>query len=80
MWLWHKKKTDKNRTSVLQTCLMIVVFFFFNECLNSVFNHRNQIPRKLSSYSCKIKMELLSHSAAWEQVPFMLAGGSYFIM
>lgn len=25
-------------------------------------------------------MELLSHSAAWEQVPFMLAGGSYFIM
>lgn len=77
MWLWHKKKQIKTGPQFSKLALWL---FFFNKRLNIVFNHRNQIPRKLSSYSCKIKMELLSHSAAWEQVPFMLAGGSYFIM
>lgn len=53
-------KTGKNRTSVLQTCLLFAFFFFFNKCLNIVFNHRNQILRQLSSHSCRIKMELLA--------------------
>lgn len=54
--------------------------FFFNKSLNIVFNHRNQISRKLSSYSCKSRMEFLSHSTAWEKVCFMFTGGSYFRM